>query len=104
MDSGQDNNNNGNKVANDDFLLEEFNKDDNVQFTLFKLQVVLANSWFLGNSLYAYKTKVSDVRTTLSSHNHIESGSYLYKYHANKREKEWKTKNSWYILYKKSNC
>ncbi len=35
MDGKQDNNNNGDKVANDDSLLKEFSEDDDVQFTLF---------------------------------------------------------------------
>ena len=65
MDGKRDNNNNDNKAANNDSSLEEFSKDnDNVQFILFKLQVVLANSWFLGGSLYVHKTKVSDTHTT----------------------------------------
>lgn len=37
MDGGQDNNNKDDKIINDNFLLEEFNKDDNIQFTLFEL-------------------------------------------------------------------
>lgn len=57
MDGGYDRNNNDDKAINDNSLLEESNKDNNVQFTWFGLQIVLANSWFLSNSLYAHKTK-----------------------------------------------
>lgn len=44
MDDGQNNNNHNNKAANGRFLLKEFSEDDNVQFTLFGLQVIQANS------------------------------------------------------------
>ena len=71
MDSGQDNNYNENKAINNNFLLKKFSKDDNIQFILFELQVVLANSWFLGSSLYVHKIKVLDAYTTFFFCNHI---------------------------------
>ncbi len=101
MDGGQDNNNNENKATNDNSLLEKFNKDDDVQFTLFGLQVVLANSWFLGGFLYAHKTKVLNAHIIPSPHNHVQSGSHLCNYHTNKREEKLKTKNFRYTRHKK---
>ena len=41
IDSGQDNDD---EAANDDSLVQELSKDDDVQFILFGLQVVLANN------------------------------------------------------------
>lgn len=72
IDSGRDNNNNDDKAANNNFSLEKFSEDnDNIQFTLFGLQVILANIWFLGGSLYAHKTKALDARAIFSPHNYV---------------------------------
>ena len=104
MDVGQDNDD---KAADGDSLIEELSEDDDVQFILFGFQVVLANNWFLGGSLYAYKTKASDARVTPSSHGHVfvrQSDHSSSNHYANKRKEEPKAKNSRYTLQKRSSC
>lgn len=41
MNGGQENDD---KFVHENFLVEELNEDDNIQFALFRLQVILANS------------------------------------------------------------
>lgn len=70
MDGGYDK---YNKAVNNNFsLLEELIKDDDdIQFILFRLQVILINNWFLDYYLYIHKTKMLDSHTTLFYHNHV---------------------------------
>lgn len=101
IDNKKNNNNNNNKVVNNDSSLKKFSKDNDIQFILFRLQIILANNWFLDSFSYIHKTKILDACTTPFFCNHVQSGSH---HHINKKEKELKTKNSRYIIYKKRSC
>lgn len=64
IDNGSNKNYNNNKVANNNFSLEKLSQDNNIQFILFELLILLTNSWFLDGFLYTIITKATDFYIT----------------------------------------